>query len=267
MAAGTHSLARFEVASAYQPLIRMAGLDADAVFDHPDIRVWRSLPERENCTLDVAVPDEGLVRLHIKRYFSALDPIRELAGIHFLEAAGVATVPFVGVGCGANGRGFLITRDLAGFSPADKLLGDGLPFDRLSDALADVAARLHLANLHHRDLYLCHFFVRLEPELEVRLIDAARVRRLPRWPLRNRWIVKDLAQLWYSALGIPNVSEVQRLDFLHRYADKRRIRNVGGLMRRIDRKARDIARHDARLNARQPHRNISIPQGASGARR
>jgi hypothetical protein len=34
----------FHVAPEYQPQMREVGLDADAVFDHPDIKVWRSIP-------------------------------------------------------------------------------------------------------------------------------------------------------------------------------------------------------------------------------
>ena len=62
-----------------------------------------------------------------------------------------------------------------------------------------VARRFHAAGYNHRDLYCCHFFVK-EPEpgrFEIRLIDLQRVQRRRRF--RRRWIVKDLAQLAYSA--------------------------------------------------------------------
>ncbi len=59
---------------------------------------------------------------------------------------------------------------------------------------------LHNGGLHHRDLYLCHFLGRRDenPQADLRLIDAARVRPLPGPLTRRRWIVKDLAQFWYS---------------------------------------------------------------------
>ena len=40
------------VASGWQPVMRQLGLDAETVFTHPDIRGWRKLADRENCTLD-----------------------------------------------------------------------------------------------------------------------------------------------------------------------------------------------------------------------
>ena len=53
-------------------------------------------------------------------------------------------------------------------------------------------------------------------EAEIRLIDAARVRPLPGALTRRRWIVKDLAQFWYSTLAM-NVSDLQRDEWLRRY--------------------------------------------------
>ena len=43
----------------------------------------------------------------------------------------------------------------------------------------------------------------------MRLIDTARVRPLPVLFTRKRWIAKDLAQFWYSTLGLA-VSDEQR---------------------------------------------------------
>ena len=40
-------------------------------------------------------------------------------------------------------------------------------------------------------------------QTDLRLIDAARVRRLPGFFTRGRWIVKDLAQFWYITLKLP----------------------------------------------------------------
>jgi len=143
--------------------------------------------------------------------------------------------------------------------PRDKLIQSGLEFARILDPTADLAAKLHNQSLHHRDLYLCHFFVsRDDPPRDLCLIDAARVRVLPPWPLRQRWIVKDLAQFWYSMLQLP-IRPEQCKEWLDRYAQQRGLGNSRGLLARVQRKARRIARHDVQLNARQPQRNISIP--------
>jgi hypothetical protein len=112
----------FHVDPRYQPLMRQIGLDADAVFSHPDIKVWRSIPERENCTLDATL-DGREIRLHIKRYNAtrrSLTPADEEAqGIGLLKERQIPTVPLVGWGKVADGRSFVITEDLTDFRAAD----------------------------------------------------------------------------------------------------------------------------------------------------
>jgi heptose I phosphotransferase len=253
----------FRAAPDYQPLLRQIGLDAQAVFRHPDIVAWRTIPERQNCTLDTESADGRPVRLHIKRYArvrSRVTPAdREARGIAALESHDIPTAPLVGWGRLRDGRSFIITEDLAGHRAADKLVAGGLDFERLLDATAALAGRLHRAALHHRDLYLCHFLAEVDAARpRVKLIDAARVRRLPGWPTRTRWIVKDLAQFWYSTLALP-VSDDQRTRWLKCYAKSRGIKSAEPLRPAIIRKAAWIAKHDARLRQRQPGRNISIP--------
>jgi heptose I phosphotransferase len=244
--------------------MRQVGLDAEAVFDHPDIKVWRSLPERDNCTLDADLPDGRHVRLHVKRYRPQrgmkTPADEESLAIRALETHQIPTVPLVGWGKIADGRSFLITEDLSSYRESEKLVRDeGLPFEQLLEPTADLAARLHAAGLHHRDLYLCHFFARPDAPNDLRLIDAARVKRLPAWPMRQRWIVKDLAQFWFSTTALP-VTDEQRTRWLARYAEQRRLKTIDPLRRAIERKAAWIARHDAKLREKQKVRNVSIPR-------
>lgn len=250
--------------------MREIGLDADAVFYHPGIVVWRKLADRENCTLDAARADGTRVRLHVKRYTATRKNVTpaetEQGGYAALQRAGIPTVDVVGWGSVTDGRSFFVTLDLAGYEDAEKLVArGGATFESLLQPTADLAAKLHNAKLHHRDLYLCHFFaaapaggLRGGPRPDVKLIDAARVRRLGSWFTRERWIVKDLAQFWYSTLSLP-VTEDQRVRWLQRYAEQRGLPGPGGLRRAIERKVRWIAQHDEKLRARQPGRNISIP--------
>jgi heptose I phosphotransferase len=250
-----------------QPLVRMIGLDAGAVFDHPDIRVWRSIADRENCTLDADV-DGRHVRWHVKRYTAVRAPgatpaEREVAGIRLLQDAGIPTVPLVAWGVLADRRSFVIVDELAGYRPGDKLLeAGGATFDQLLGPTADLAAKLHASGLHHRDLYLCHFFIPQPPDdgPPLRLIDCARVKRLPRFLTRYRWVVKDLAQFWYSTLKHPEITDEQRLEWLRRYAERAGGPDAERLRRSVARKVAWIGRHDARLNRAQPNRNISIPK-------
>ena len=134
-----------------------------------------------------------------------------------------------------------------------------MAFGDLLEPTADLAARLHAAGLHHRDLYLCHFFVSTgHPSTALRLIDAARVKRLPSWPTRRRWIVKDLAQFWYS-MRVHPITDQQRQKCLERYVLGLEMGNMASLRKAIERKCAWIARHDRKLNKKQPRRNISIP--------
>lgn len=247
-----------------QSLLRELGLtDLHQVFTDPRIRPWRSLPDRENCTLDAMLADGRTIRLHIKRHQatgrSKPPAEQEADGIFMLQQAHIPTMKLVAWGKLADGRSFLMTEDLAEYRPADKLIESGIPFDRLLQPTADLAARLHSAGLRHRDLYLCHFLLKLDRDaIDIRLIDAARVAPLPAWLFRRRWIVKDLAQFWYSAARL-SVPTEQLNQWLHRYAQQRDISAVEGLRKAIGRKVRWIARHDAKLNQRQPKRNISLP--------
>jgi hypothetical protein len=243
----------YSVEAKYADLLRSVGLiDAQSVFDNPNIRVWRSITERENCVLD-----HPGGRLHIKRNKPGQTGIEtEIEGIRLLEKAGIGTVPVCGYGRLHDGRGFLITDHLVGFEDCHKQLISGeIDFDRLLEPTAELAARLHAAKLHHRDLYLGHFFgdSNTEPPA-LRLIDAGRVRTLPRL-LAKRWVIKDLAQFIFSTQGLP-ISDAQRTAWLDCYARHRgitlRFRSL------IDAKARQIARHDAQLRRKNPTRNVAL---------
>jgi hypothetical protein len=248
------------IQAAYQALLQPLGLEGAGYFSDPRIVVWRTLPDRENCTLDVAWPDGRPVRLHIKRYPGRWGHLAEAeaTALQSLERCGIACAPLVASGRLPDGRGFIVTEDLAGFAPADKLIAGGLPFETLLGPTAELAAKLHSAGFHHRDLYLCHFFCRVqETKVEVKLIDAARVRRLPGWPMTSRWIVKDLAQFCYSTMQLP-IPDVRRSEWLTHYEAGRGVTLPHPMRRRIGKKAYRIAVHDLNLNRRQPTRHVPL---------
>jgi hypothetical protein len=95
--------------------------------------------------------------------------------------------------------------------------------DRLIADVADVASRFHREGFNHRDLYCCHFFIReaSRGRFLVNVIDLQRVERR-RW-LRRRWVVKDLAQLAYSAPR-ERISRTRRLAFMKHYLQTSRLR-------------------------------------------
>jgi hypothetical protein len=257
----------FHISQTYQPLARRAGLDARGLFSHPDIRCWRKLPDRENCTLDLTAEDGSSVRWHIKRFPTAngvIPALVEVKAHQLVVAEDVPTAPLIGWGQLSDRRSFLIFEDLQGYLPADRLLETGYPFDSLLIPTADLAARLHTRGLHHRDLYLCHFMVRPadtdDAPADVRIIDTARVRPLPGMFTRARWIVKDLAQFFYSTRR-HNITDAQRLAWLERYAQQRGLPSAVNLRSRVERKAARIANHDREIHRTRPDRNISIPTG------
>ncbi len=247
----------------YQPLLRAIGLTAEGVFTSPLVKPWRKLADRENCTLDFSF-DGKPVRLHVKRYPAGRGRVSpaaaEFGGLSALVTAKIPTSPLVAWGVLPDSRSFLITADLAGYVPGDKLIEKGTPFDPLIVPTADLAAKLHMAGLHHRDLYLCHFLTKLDGDQpDLKLIDTARVGRLDNFLTRGRWIVKDLAQFWYSTTKLPSITDEQRDLWIKRYAEQRGLPGCVGLKKAVLRKVAAIARHDQSLNAKQPGRNVSIP--------
>jgi len=84
--------------------------------------------------------------------------------------------------------------------------------------VAGTTRRMHACGLNHRDLYLCHFLVAASsldsPPLQLHLIDLHRAQLRRRTP--RRWLIKDLAGLWFSAMDI-GLTRRDQLRFLRGY--------------------------------------------------
>ena len=130
----------------------------------------------------------------------------EWDNIHELARLGIATMRPAVLGEDRHtGRSFLMTAKIDLAVPADDFAREHF-VSRDSDAvrarrrftreLARLIRTLHVEGLTHRDLYLCHVFVREAGEdIRLFLIDLQRMgRRL----FRRRWKVKDIAQLEFS---------------------------------------------------------------------
>jgi len=162
---------------------------------------------------------------------------------------------------------FILTQELEGYQPLDDFLRERFPpahsaahrnapptggshtsrarrdLDRLIREVAAVVREFHRAGYNHRDLYCCHFFVKeLDGgRFQVKLIDLQRVEHRRR--LRQRWLVKDLAQLAYSAPR-SRITCTHRMAFMHYYlgvarlrpGDKRLVRAVLAKHGRMERK-------------------------------
>lgn len=126
--------------------------------------------------------------------------------------------------------------------------------------MARLARLLHDRRRFHKDLYLCHYYVREEDLTRVpddwrgrlSLIDLHRLGHHP-WTWR-RWQVKDLAQLLYS-------SEVPELTFRDRVAFWRAYRGPGT----TSRTSRWLRRLVALKWARYRHHNLRHRPGGDAA--
>jgi hypothetical protein len=250
------------IAEPFREIFGQIGFAAEKIFTDPEIKPWRKLADRENCTWDISA-NGRTIRLHVKRFPAtrAESPAKiEARGYELLRTHGIPAPEVAACGILNDGRSFIATEDLTGFTPADKLVESGFAFDRLLIPTADLAARLHNAGLHHRDLYLCHFMANADGDgVKLRMIDAARVHELPGIFTRQRWIVKDLSQFWYSTTQLP-ISERQREAWLAEYAERTKVTNLSRLRSAVARKSDAIGKHDQRIRVREPGRNISIPK-------
>ncbi len=183
-------------------------------------QVVRALYDRTNARL----PD-----LVVKITADPEDAREEWENHRMMMAAGFRVPqPAVG-GVLSDGRGLFSTVALPGMAPIDDVWKTLDP-RRAVRAIADLARRLHACGLVHRDLYLCHLFVK-PGEYDLTLIDLARLKR----STSRRRRVKDLAALLSSAKGLAS-----RTDLWHgllRYGGGRK------LARHVLRKAKKIARH------------------------
>ena len=258
------------VSTGYKAQAELLRLTPAGVFADARIEPWRTLADRQNCTLRFEAAGRSHL-WHVKRYLGSRAVramLAEVNGYQHLIAASIPTLDLVAHGTLDDRRAFTITADLTGYLAGDKYIASAAGgFDQILQPTARLAARLHAAapagaSLHHRDLYLCHFFIHQHKPSDVRLIDVARVRPLPRL-FRQRWIVKDLAQFLYSTydpdLGPADITDLQRRAWLAEYAAAADTPLSNSLHHRIYQKVQRIARHDAHLREDQPMRNISIP--------
>jgi heptose I phosphotransferase len=141
----------------------------------------------------------------------------ELIAIQKMKEVGIETADVVGYGI----RGlrpswlesFIITRELKNTTSLEDLSHEwkNRPPDfslkvSIIRSVADIACRLHQNGLNHRDFYICHFLVKLDKHntknidkrLHIYLIDLHRVQLRKHTP--RRWIIKDLAGLYFSCM-------------------------------------------------------------------
>lgn len=204
-----------------------AGRDPFAAVEELQGEVFRELEARR--TLRTEVSGQGyFVKIHrgvgwaeiFKNLVSMRLPVlgagNEWQAIRRLEQLGVDTMR--GVAFGQRGgnpatqHSFIVTEDLAPTISLEDYCRDwpvNPPPVALKRALlrrvADMARRMHEGGVNHRDFYICHFLLHLDPaptseSLKLSLIDLHRAQIREKTP--RRWRDKDLAALHFSALDI-----------------------------------------------------------------
>ena len=125
----------------------------------------------------------------------------------------------------AHRRSMLITDDLVGTVSLEDFCADWANSPpspalriRLVCTLAAIARRMHAAGINHRDFYLCHFHLDLStvdsPRPRCHVIDLHRAQQRNAVP--RRWLVKDLAGLYFSAMDC-GLTQRDLLRFLRHY--------------------------------------------------
>ncbi|HEV7224858.1 MAG TPA: lipopolysaccharide kinase InaA family protein [Pirellulales bacterium] len=268
---------RMWVDQEYLPHLKRAGLSSfESVMKSRSGRLLRTLSDRENWRLELDRGQHGRLGMYLKKHRirswghwlraklgagPGATPGRvEALNVERLQRLGIAAMRLVAYGEWLRRDGvaesFVMTEELAGYVQLDHFLRQRFEpvegrtalarhsrLDRLIAAVAAVAGRFHREGFNHRDLYCCHFFIReaSRGRFLVHLIDLQRVQRR-RW-LRRRWIVKDLAQLAYSAPR-ERLTRTHRLAFIKHYlgvsklrpADKRLVRQVLAKQRSMERR-------------------------------
>lgn len=146
-------------------------------------------------------------------------------------------------------RSFLITEKIPNASSLEQKLPDCFYCDKTKQSLiqrrnfikslAGFIRLFHKTGLRHRDLYLCHIFY---DGKDFALIDLARAFE----PLffSERYRIKDIAQLYYSAEG-KHFSKTDRLRFYLSYANTKRLNKQDKkFIAKVISKSLQMAEHD-----------------------
>jgi len=231
----------------YRPVLVEKGfVHFDRIMTVADGRCEKSLPDREVWHFRIEGAAKNPRGIYVKRHHvrtwdrrlraifglpPAATPGRiEAANVGRLTSQGIAVMRLIAYGEKLHSDGleesFVITEALEEYTELPRYLRRNFSGPlmgrsarqllRLVRELACVVRRFHAAGYNHRDLYCRHFFVKEHAAgaREIRLIDLQRVQRR-RWR-RRRWIVKDLAQLAWSAPKAA-IGCKQKIAFLHEY--------------------------------------------------
>lgn len=241
-----------------------AGRDPFQAVEELRGEVFRELEARRTLRVEMA-GRAYFVKIHrgvgwreiIKNLLSLRLPVlgaaNEWQAINRLNSLGVDTMH--GVAFGQRGsnpaqqHSFIVTEELAPTISLEDFCRDwadcppAFSLKRaLIDRVAEMARRMHRGGVNHRDFYICHFLLHLDPapsavKLKLSLIDLHRAQVRNKTP--RRWRDKDLSGLFFSALNI-GLTQRDFLRFLRVYFDqplRTTLRDEAALIRHLVKEA------------------------------
>jgi len=160
----------------------------------------------------------------------------EWRALKLLERIGVETMTPVAYGSRglnpARQRSFIVTEELTDTESLEDFCRNWPsqpPSFQLRCALvqrvATMVRKMHRHGMNHRDCYICHLHLNVAPgrdrvdpkDLHLHVIDLHRAQVRRRTPLR--WMIKDLAGLYFSAMDI-GLTQTDCLRFMKTYEQK-----------------------------------------------
>ncbi|MDD9889829.1 MAG: lipopolysaccharide core heptose(I) kinase RfaP [Gammaproteobacteria bacterium] len=153
----------------------------------------------------------------------------EWEAIHRLQELDIASMNAVAYGergwNPANRESFIVTEELLNTISLEEFCKqwERTPPDpvikrKLIEKVAHIARVIHRNGICHRDFYLCHFLLHQgeDPFPKLSVIDLHRA--LVRNNLAQRWVVKDVAGLYYSAKTV-GLTQRDLFRFMRHYHD------------------------------------------------
>ena len=249
----------------YESRLSAAGLlGFDSLFTRRDLQVVKAkLAQRQ--TLSTSLPDGTTVfikrypRLRSRLLSKAPTPARrEWLALQFLRNAGAPTMRPLALLEEREGRlvrrAALMTLGLNAPHTLEEVANEAMAPARrhaLARDLGRITRRMHDAGVNHRDYYFVHIRVGAGDKLYITDLNRADLRRV----VPQRWIVKDLAALHFSAP--PGVTSADRVRFLRAYTGKP-LRELRAMIRAILRKAERMESH-TRKKVQAGEANYHLP--------
>jgi heptose I phosphotransferase len=193
---------------------------------------------------------KNLIQLRLP-VISAKNEWRAVDALHKIDVDTMTIAAFGERGWNpAKRHSFIITDDLADTTSLEDICAEWPKQPptykvkkRLIEKVATMAKRMHGAGINHRDFYICHFLlpnsvdVETQSDFPLHLIDLHRAQMRAQVPAR--WLLKDLAALYFSVMEI-GLSQRDLLRFLYVYSGgdiKRWIQTNRSVWKGLQRKA------------------------------